>query len=105
MITTYTLSVIDMRLSTEDDNKAVQAACDSLDGIFGSPAAVGAACAAHDEIFSRYGEWPLPAEATDAERISVDRWMDAERAATTAAIKASGYESWSMGGHLEITPQ
>jgi hypothetical protein len=105
MSTTYTLSIVDMRLQADDYSAAVDAACASLDATFGYAASVAAACEAHDTIVNAHGQWPLPDEATADERAIVERWVDAERAAERAAVKASGYKDWSMGGHIEITPQ
>jgi len=98
---TYTATLFDCPVSDADKREAEGKFCDALDATLGGPEQVAATYADYAATFAEYGELPLPASASAAERAAVARWEDAERGATTAAF--AGWSGPLGGAHFEVS--
>lgn len=96
----YTATLFDCPVSDADRREAETLFCAAVEAALGGEAAVAAAYAAYKAAFDAHGELPLPADATDAQRAAVARWIEAEAAGTGAAF--IGWHRVPDSAHFEI---
>ena len=98
-MTTYIATLFDCPVSDADKREAVAKFCAALEASLGREA-VAPTYIAYQHAFDAFGELPLPADATEAQRADVAKWIEAESAGCHAAF--GGWHQWPGGAHFEI---
>jgi hypothetical protein len=97
----YSVSLIDPPIHNDRDiEEAENTFLEEIINQLGSQEAVVEAHAEWWRLFDKYGEIPLPQEASQEECAAVERWQDAENAAATEAFKDFSSRD---GAHFELT--
>lgn len=82
----YSVTLFDAPISEADRNEAINLYRSAIESHLGSAQAVAEAAQEYQRLIERYEEYPLPDEATDAEKSVADLWIEAEREGERAAF-------------------